>query len=185
SRRGRGSTAPIEHLESERNGATVQREQLALLRRLERDRGRRGKGDPAVETVLNQYELAFRMQTEVPDVVDLGAEDRQTLEMYGIGEEGTDDFGRQCLLARRFAEEGVRFIEIQSGGWDTHRNMRASLAARCNAVDKPIAGLLADLKRRNMLDDTLVVWGGEFGRTPYAQGADGRDHNANGFTMWM
>jgi len=184
-RRGRGSTAPIEHLESERNGVLVQQEQLALLRRLERDRSRRGKGDPAVETVLKQYELAFRMQTEVPDVVDLGAEDRRTLEMYGIGEEGTDEFGRQCLLARRFAEEGVRFVEIQAGGWDTHRNMRASLAARCNAVDKPIAGLLTDLKRRNMLDETLVVWGGEFGRTPYAQGADGRDHNANGFTMWM
>ena len=187
SRRGRNNQSqdPINHLESERNGTAVQKEQLALLRRLERERSRRGNGDPAVETVLEQYELAFRMQTEVPDVVNLGAEDRKTLEMYGIGEEGTDGFGRQCLLARRFAEEGVRFIEVSAGGWDTHRNMRTELANRCGAVDKPIAGLLADLKRRNMLDDTLVVWGGEFGRTPYAQGSDGRDHNAGGFTMWM
>ena len=107
--------------------------------------------------------------------------------MYGIGQDGTDEFGRQCLLARRFAEEGVRFIEIQAGGWDTHRNMRTALAARCNAVDKPIAGLLKDLKRRGLLDETIVVWGGEFGRQPTAEYASGsgRDHNSNGFTMWM
>ncbi len=175
----------LPHLDNEHHGAEVQQRQLQFLRQLERERERREGRSAPVESVLEQYELAFRMQTEVPGVVDIAGEDRRTLEMYGIGENGTDQFGRQCLLARRLAEEGVRFIELTAGGWDTHRNMREALADRCQAVDKPIAGLLADLQQRRMLDDTLVVWGGEFGRTPYAQGDDGRDHNAKGFTMWM
>lgn len=180
-----GDNQAIPNIRNDRHGEGVQRRQLVLLRQLERERERQAGRVRGLEGVLEQYELAFRMQAEVPDVVDLGTEDRKTLEMYGIGEDGTDGFGRQCLLARRLAEEGVRFIEITAGGWDTHRNMREELANRCGAVDKPIAGLLADLKQRRMLDDTLVVWGGEFGRTPYAQGDDGRDHNARGFTMWM
>jgi uncharacterized protein (DUF1501 family) len=102
-----------------------------------------------------------------------------------VGKEPTDAFARQCLLARRFAEKGVRFIEVSHGGWDTHRNMREELARQCGEIDQPIAALLADLKQRGLLDDTLVLWGGEFGRTPYAQNGDGRDHNAKGFTMWM
>jgi hypothetical protein len=175
----------LPHLDNEHHGSEVQQRQLHFLRQLERERERREGRSAPVESVLEQYELAFRMQTEVPGVVDIAGEDRRTLEMYGIGEDGTDQFGRQCLLARRLAEEGVRFIELTAGGWDTHRNMREELANRCQAVDKPIAGLLADLQQRRMLDDTLVVWGGEFGRTPYAQGDDGRDHNAKGFTMWM
>lgn len=175
----------IPNLKNDQHGEAVQRRQLGLLRQLEKERERRAGRVQGLESVLEQYELAFRMQSEVPDVVDLGTEDRRTLELYGIGSDATDGFGRQCLLARRLAEEGVRFIEITAGGWDTHRNMREALAERCLAVDKPIAGLLADLKQRRMLDDTLVVWGGEFGRTPYAQGDDGRDHNARGFTMWM
>ena len=175
----------IPNIRNQRHGDAVQQRQLKLLRQLEREREREAGRIRDLEGVLEQYELAFRMQSEVPDVVDLGTEDRKTLEMYGIGESATDGFGRQCLLARRLAEEGVRFIELSAGGWDTHRNMREALAGRCEAVDKPIAGLLADLKRRRMLDDTLVIWGGEFGRTPYAQGDDGRDHNARGFTMWM
>jgi uncharacterized protein (DUF1501 family) len=104
--------------------------------------------------------------------------------MYGVGR-GNDSFARQCLMARRFAEKGVRFIEVNHGGWDTHRNLKADLERQAAAIDQPIAALLADLKQRKMLDDTLVVWGGEFGRTPYAQGADGRDHNHKGFTMWV
>ncbi len=183
--RNSNATDAIPNLRNARHGSMVQRRQLALLRQLERDRERRAGRAKGLDSVLDQYELAFRMQSEVPDVVDLATEDRRTLEMYGIGQGSTDGFGRQCLLARRLAEEGVRFIEITAGGWDTHRNMREELAARCEAVDKPIAGLLTDLKRRRMLDDTLVIWGGEFGRTPYAQGDDGRDHNARGFTMWM
>ena len=175
----------IPNIRNARHGDQVQRRQIALLNQLERSRERRSKNLRNLEGVLEQYELAFRMQAEVPDVVDLGTESRKTLEMYGIGNDATDNFGRQCLLARRLAEEGVRFIELTAGGWDTHRNMREALAQRCEAVDRPIAGLLADLKQRRMLDDTLVIWGGEFGRTPYAQGDDGRDHNARGFTMWM
>jgi uncharacterized protein (DUF1501 family) len=104
--------------------------------------------------------------------------------MYGIGR-GNDSFARQCLMARRFAEKGVRFIEVNHGGWDTHRNLKADLERQAAEIDQPIAALLADLKQRKMLDDTLVVWGGEFGRTPYAQGNDGRDHNHKGFTMWV
>ncbi len=175
----------LPHLDNEHHGSEVQQRQLQFLRQLERERERREGRSAPVESVLEQYELAFRMQTEVPGVVDIAGENRRTLEMYGIGEDDTDQFGRQCLLARRLAEEGVRFIELSAGGWDTHRNMREALAERCRSVDKPIAGLLADLQQRRMLDDTLVIWGGEFGRTPYAQGDDGRDHNARGFTMWM
>ena len=184
-RRNQDTSEAIPNIRNDVHGDAVQRRQLTLLRQLERERERRSKGLRGLEGVLEQYELAFRMQAEVPDVVDLGTESRKTLEMYGIGEAATDGFGRQCLLARRLAEEGVRFIELSAGGWDTHRNMREALAERCTAVDRPIAGLLADLKQRRMLDDTLVIWGGEFGRTPYAQGDDGRDHNARGFTMWM
>jgi uncharacterized protein (DUF1501 family) len=124
------------------------------------------------------------MQAEMPDLMDLAGEKPKTLEMYGIGR-GNDSFARQCLMARRFAEKGVRFIEVNHGGWDTHRNLKADLERQAAEIDQPIAALLADLKQRKMLDDTLVVWGGEFGRTPYAQGNDGRDHNHKGFTMWV
>ena len=143
------------------------------------------------------------MQGEMPDVLDLSNETAATLRMYGIEEQrrgggrfgggfgggfgssgGTTSFGRQCLLARRLVESGVRFVEVTSRGWDHHRNLNESLTNSCNSVDKPIAGLLADLQQRDMLKDTLVLWGGEFGRSPYAQG-DGRDHNAKGFSMWM
>jgi uncharacterized protein (DUF1501 family) len=135
--------------------------------------------------VIESYELAFRMQAEMPDLMDISDEKPKTLEMYGIGAgNGNDDFARQCLLARRFAEKGVRFIEVNHGGWDTHRNLKADLQKQAGQIDRPIAALLADLKQRKMLDETLVVWGGEFGRTPYAQNADGRDHNSKGFTMW-
>ena len=175
----------IPHLGNDRFGAKAQREQIDLIQRLNRERLKREKQDRELEGVIESYELAFRMQAEVPDLVDLADEDKKTLELYGIGEQPTDSFGRQCLLARRFAEKGVRFIEVSHGGWDTHRNLREELARQCGEIDKPIAGLLADLQRRGLLDDTLVLWGGEFGRTPYAQNGDGRDHNVKGFTMWM
>ena len=170
-----------------RNGALTdaqQREQLRFVQQLNKERMRRTDDDDQVEGVIESYELAFRMQAEMPDLMDVAKEDRKTLEMYGIGE-GDDGFARQCLLARRFAEKGVRFIEVNQGGWDTHRNLKSDLERQAAAIDRPIAALLADLKRRRMLDSTLVVWGGEFGRTPYAQGPDGRDHNHRGFTMWV
>jgi hypothetical protein len=170
-----------------RNGTLTdaqQREQLRFVQLLNKERMRRTDDDDQVEGVIESYELAFRMQAEMPDLMDVAREDRKTLEMYGIGE-GDDGFARQCLLARRFAEKGVRFIEVNQGGWDTHRNLKSDLERQAAAIDRPIAALLADLKRRRMLDSTLVVWGGEFGRTPYAQGPDGRDHNHRGFTMWV
>ncbi|MEY3141846.1 MAG: hypothetical protein RLY21_339 [Planctomycetota bacterium] len=179
------STDPIPHIDNDRYGTQAQREQIDLIQRLNKERLKREKQDRELEGVIESYELAFRMQAEVPDLVDLSDEKKATLDMYGVGKEPTDAFARQCLLARRLAEKGVRFIEVSHGGWDTHRNLREELAKQCGEIDQPIAALLADLKQRGMLDDTLVLWGGEFGRTPYAQNGDGRDHNAKGFTMWM
>jgi len=134
---------------------------------------------------MESYELAYRMQMEVPEVVDLEGEPEYIREMYGMDNKVTHDFGRQCLIARHLAEAGVRFIEVGMGGWDHHRNLREDLPAKCREIDKPIAALLADLARSGMLEETLVVWSGEFGRTPYAQNGDGRDHNNRGFTSWM
>jgi uncharacterized protein (DUF1501 family) len=151
--------------------------------------------DPDVEGVIQSYELAFKMQSEMPEVLDLTKESQSTLALYGIGDttrkavngidSGTDDFGRKCLLARRMVEAGVRFVEIAHGNWDQHFNLETALGANAHAVDQPIAGLLTDLKSRGMLEDTLVIWAGEFGRTPHAQGGDGRDHNNKAFTLWM
>ena len=117
--------------------------------------------------------------------MDLASETQATLDAYGIGETGTDNFGRQCLLARKFVEAGVRFIELGKGDWDQHNNLKAKLKANAHAIDRPIAALLNDLKQRGLLQDTLLVWGGEFGRTPAAQNGDGRNHNNQGFSMWM
>ncbi len=179
---------PIENIDNDRYGEKAQREQLDLLQRLNKEHLRISKDDPAtrnaIEGVIESYELAFRMQAEVPELLEIANESKATLEAYGIGS-GDDRFARQCLLARRFAEAGVRFVEVTHGGWDTHRNLRTDLAKQCTTVDRPIAALLGDLKKRGMLKDTLVVWGGEFGRTPYAQNGDGRDHNNKGFTTWM
>ncbi|MDA1007545.1 MAG: DUF1501 domain-containing protein [Planctomycetota bacterium] len=161
-----------------------QREQLDLVQALNKERDRRARGDTNVDGVIESYELAFRMQAEVPELLDFAGENAKTLAMYGIGTAATDSFGRQCLLARRLSEAGVRFVEISVGGFDTHRNLKAELDTKCQSIDQPIAALLTDLKQRGMLKDTLVLWGGEFGRTPYAQGTDGRDHNNKGFTMW-
>jgi uncharacterized protein (DUF1501 family) len=150
--------------------------------------------DPEVEGVIQSYELAYKMQAQMPAVMDISKESQATLRMYGIGDTGqrvngidggTDDFGKKCLLARRMVEAGVRFVEIAHGNWDQHFNLEAALGANAHAVDLPIAGLLADLKSRDMLKDTLVIWAGEFGRTPHAQGGDGRDHNNKAFSLWM
>ena len=142
---------------------------------------------------IASYELAYNMQSSAPEAVDLGQEDQRTLEMYGVNKDKTDDFGRRCLIARRLAERGVRFIQLYSGGahnddnWDAHGDLEVNHNKHAGATDQPIAALLTDLKERGMLDETLVVWGGEFGRQPtaeYAKGS-GRDHNSYGFTMWM
>src|SRR5262249_26027369 len=148
--------------------------------------------DTELAARLESYELAFRMQQHAPDAVDLGQETARTLEDYGLNDATTERFGRRCLLARRLVERGVRFVQGYSGGghvdenWDAHQGMKKNHELHCAETDQPIAALLTDLKERGLLDETLVVWGGEFGRTPTSQGDNkGRDHNPRGFTMWM
>jgi hypothetical protein len=162
----------------------LQRKQLDLVQAMNRDL-LTSTANPEVEGVIESYELAFRMQGELPKVMDMSKESPATLAAYGVGGGASSDFGKQCLMARRFAEAGVRFIEVCHAGWDQHQNLQSRLTANCAATDKPIAALLADLKARGLLQDTLVLWGGEFGRTPDGRRADGRDHNAKGYTMWM
>jgi hypothetical protein len=142
-----------------------------------------------LEARISSFELAFRMQMEMPRIEDLSRETKETFELYGIDQKITEDFGRQCLLARRFAEKGVRFIQVTHSDsmvqWDQHSDLHKGHTKNALEVDRPIAGLLKDLKARGLLQDTLVMWGGEFGRTPTAQGTNGRDHNPEGFTMWF
>ncbi len=163
----------------------TQRLELDLVQTLNREALARDPHNAAVDGVIESYELAFRMQSQVPGVMDLNKETDATKKLYGIGTNTTDDFGRKCLLARRFIEAGVRFVELCHGNWDQHFGLTQALAGNCRSIDQPIAGLLTDLKQRGLLKDTLVVWSGEFGRTPFAQGTDGRDHNNKGFTLWM
>ncbi len=182
--RGGGGDEGVANLKSSRFDTKEQREQIDFLQALNRERLRREK-DPQVEGVIESFELAYRMQAEIPDLLDLSKEPKATQDMYGVGEQDTDAFARQCLTARRLAQAGVRYIQITKGGWDHHRNLKQAITDSTKAIDKPIGALLADLARTGMLKDTLVMWGGEFGRTPYAQGNDGRDHNNKGFTMWL
>ncbi|MCK5943123.1 MAG: DUF1501 domain-containing protein, partial [Planctomycetes bacterium] len=169
-----------------------QREKLALSRALDDDALARDGRDPALEAAIRNQELAFRMQTAVPELLEIDDETAATREMYGCNAdyEQTRTYARQCLLARRLVERGVRFVELTcpdtgSDRWDQHGNLKRNLARNCRMVDQPIAALLYDLEARGLLDDTIVLFGGEFGRTPFAQGRDGRDHNPFGFTMWM
>lgn len=162
-----------------------QHRKLELLQAMNRENLERTRLAP-VEGMIASMELAFRMQQEAPEVMNLAGEPDHIKDLYGIGREPTDNYGRQCLLARRFAEAGVRFIQVSTGyTWDQHSGLLKGHESNCARVDRPIAGLLADLKQRGLLEDTLVVWGGEFGRTPIVQGVNGRDHNPQGFTMWL
>lgn len=167
----------------------LQRMQLDFVRQLnEKHLTSTGPLDE-LESRISTMELAFRMQAQAPEATDLSDETAATQRLYGMDEKVTEDFGRQCLLARRFAERGVRFIQVTHSDsmvqWDQHSNLKTGHEKNALEVDKPIAGLLQDLKQRGLLHDTLVLWGGEFGRTPVAQGGNGRDHNPEGFTMWM
>lgn len=163
----------------------VQFAKLEFLQRMNRGHLEKTQYAP-VEGMIESMEMAFRMQASAPNVIDTMNEPDHIRELYGIGTEETDTFGRQCLLARRFAESGVRYLQVSTPNvWDQHGNLVKGHEKNSLAVDKPIAGLLTDLKQRGMLEDTLVVWGGEFGRTPIVQGSNGRDHNPQGFTMWM
>lgn len=185
------SDATIRDLSPGARSPEDQQRQFALLQGLNAAQARARPGDPELEAVIASYELAWRMQAHAPDVLDLSRESKATLDLYGIGRPETDNFGKQCLLARRFCEAGTRFIQVTYGdstanpAWDQHSNLPKH-ADHARAVDKPIAGLLADLKARGLLDDTLIWWGSEFGRTPYAEkNGTGRDHNPNGFTVWL
>src|SRR5262249_11862780 len=168
-----------------------QRKEFDLLQAMNSEQLRRTPGDTELEAVVGSFELAFRMQNYAPGILDLAGESPETLRLYGVGEKATDNFGRQCLMARRLAEAGVRYVQINYGdntnnpAWDQHSNLPKH-ADHALAVDKPVAGLLTDLKRRGLLEDTLVWFGGEFGRTPYAEkNGTGRDHNPDGFTTWL
>lgn len=163
----------------------AQRAQLDFVQRLNASRMKQDGVNPEIEGVIESYELAFRMQSEAGRVMDLKEESAATQKLYGIGDPVTDRFGRQCLLARKFAEAGVRFVQVTHDGWDHHRNLQTDVPKSCLSMDTPVAGLLTDLKSRDLLKDTLVIWGGEFGRTPHAQNLNGRDHNSKGFTLWM
>ena len=170
---------------------TEGRAHFDLLRELNAEQLKQRPGDAELEAVAASYELAWRMQQNAPDVLDLAKETSETHKLYGIGDKATDTFGRQCLMARRLSESGVRFVQVTYGdnsanpAWDQHSNLPKH-GDHAKAVDRPIAGLLADLKRRGLLEDTLVWWGGEFGRTPYAEkNGTGRDHNPGGFTVWL
>jgi hypothetical protein len=182
---GGGGSASVSNIRNPKQSLEAQRMQLDFLQSLNRNALEREPHDAGVEGAIRSFELGFRMQKDMPKVMDLAGESAATKALYGVGEQATDNFGRQCLLARRLVEAGVRFVEITSNGWDHHNDLKNALANRARGVDKPIAGLLKDLKARGLLKDTLVLWGGEFGRTPYAQGRDGRDHNHRGFTTWM
>lgn len=199
---GTGSAPTVSNLQNSRRSLDAQRIQLEFSQQLNRATAESLGDVSQVEGLISSYELAFRMQSEMPDVLDTSNESEQTLRLYGIesssresapgrssrsmgaGSGDASSFGRQCLVARRLLEAGVRFVEVTMPGWDHHRDIQQSLSSSCASIDRPIAGLLADLESRGMLSDTLVLWGGEFGRSPFAQG-DGRDHNNKGFTMWM
>ncbi|MBQ17070.1 MAG: sulfatase [Planctomycetaceae bacterium] len=177
--------ATVGNLKNPRLGTDLQRRQVDFVQSLNRGLLERRQSDEQLEGVIESYELAFRMQSELPRVLDFSGETKPTLDAYGVDGKPTDVFARQCILARRLAEAGVRFIELSHANWDQHGGLRNKLTANCTAVDQPIAALLADLKQRDMLKDTLVVWGGEFGRTPHVKKPDGRDHNSSGFSFWM
>lgn len=181
----RGVGDPVLYLSNPKGvDAQIQRDTIETVKRLNQKR-LDVVGDPEISTRINSYELAHRMQLAAPELMDLNKEPKVTLEMYGA-EPGKGSFANACLLARRLAEKGVRFIEIFHEAWDQHGNLVNDLKKNCRDTDQASAALIKDLKQRGMLDDTLVVWGGEFGRTPMVQGGDdGRDHHPNCFTMWL
>ena len=179
------SKATIGNLGNEKLTAALQRKQIDLIQSMNRNLRKEKPSDQRIDGVIKSYELAYRMQSSVPDLLDLSDEPQSMLELYGVNGKATNDFGRQCLLARRMVEAGVRYVEVTHANWDQHNGLRGKLQSNCRATDQPLAALLTDLAQRGMLEDTLVVWGGEFGRTPHVKRPDGRDHNSTGFSCWM
>lgn len=181
----RENTNTIRNIENPELLPDLQRVQLDYMKSLNMEKLKRDEYHPDVEGIIESYELAFRMQDEVPDVLDISGEPESIRALYGLDDNTTSSFGRQCLAARRLSEAGVRFIQLNHGNWDHHRNLSNGLRQRSAEIDRPIAALLHDLKQRDMLRDTLVIWAGEFGRTPHGQNGDGRDHNNRGYSLWM
>ncbi len=178
--------AVVSNLGNSRLKTSEQREQLDLIQSLNRRHARAAGDNQQIEGLIANYELAFRMQSTMPAIMSLNDESQETHDLYGIGSESTDNFGRQCLLARKFSERGVRYIQVSTNyTWDHHKKVKEGSIAESAKVDRPIAGLLADLARRGLLEDTLVVWGAEFGRTPMVENGDGRNHHPQAFTMWL
>ena len=189
-RAGNISGAKLKNIENSMLSESQREDRFGLLQELNSYQLNSHPGDDNLEATISNYELAWRMQTEAPELTDLSKETAATKSIYGIDEKHTDDFGKQCLLARRMVERGVRFVSVNYSDesanprWDQHGNMPKH-ADHARATDKPVAGLLQDLKARGLLEDTLVWWGGEFGRTPFSQNKDGRDHNPRGFTVFL
>ncbi|HUG81915.1 MAG TPA: DUF1501 domain-containing protein [Bryobacterales bacterium] len=183
---------PIQYLERPGMSPDLQRFELDMLQKMNRRSAERAQLDPQLEGRIQAFELAARMQTEAPEAFDLTKESEAIKKLYGLDNEETRDFGWQCLVARRLSERGVRFVQASHTyrvgnpvGWDAHTNLIPNHVGRAKQVDQPISALLTDLKSRGLLEDTLIVWSGEFGRTPIAQSGDGRDHNPYGYTSWM
>jgi len=181
--------AQVKYIHNSRVPKAIQRLQLDRLQQVNREHLDRAAGEASLEARINSFELAFRMQSELPRVEDISGESLETQKLYGLDNPVNANFGRMCLMARRFAEAGVRFIQVTHSDsnvqWDQHSDLKNGHEKNAREVDLPIAGLLTDLKARGLLEDTLVWWGGEFGRTPVVEGSNGRDHNPEGFTMWL
>ncbi len=190
-----GSASPIADLRPPQSASYIQptsdQTGLELLNRLNRDHLAENPGDPRLESRIRAYELAAKLQLSAPEAFDLGAETPATRRLYGVDEPTTEDFGRRCLIARRLAERGVRFVQVWSGAggptnnWDNHSNISKELPPMCASMDRPVSALLTDLNARGLLEDTLVLWNTEFGRMPFSQSSDGRDHNGGTFVGWM
>jgi hypothetical protein len=185
----RGDAEPVPNLHPPAGvGDDRQRAKLELLNALNRDHALSRPQQTELDARIASYELAFRMQAQAPEAIDLSRETEATRRLYGLDDKETAAFGRNCLLARRLVERGVRFVQLYHGAgskWDAHAKIESNHGQMCRSSDRPIAGLLKDLKARGLLDETLVIWGGEFGRTPMSEKGDGRDHNPTGFTMWL
>src|ERR1043165_97737 len=185
---------PIANLDNARFSSAVQRKQLDLLKEINLLHAKQREEDSRLSARIESFELAYRMQTEAPEAFDVSRESEETKKLYGLDNPATEIFGKQCLMARRLSERGVRMVQVYHTQtakrsscqlWDQHGGFKNEVSNNCAATDKPIAGLLKDLKARGLLEDTLVIWGGEFGRTPTAEGNDGREHHPFGFTMWL
>jgi hypothetical protein len=185
--------SPIENLRNASGSDAIQRERLDLVQRMNRRLVGQLQGDASMQGIIESMELAFRMQTTTPEVVDISKESEATLKLYGVGGKATDKNARACLLARKLSEAGVRFVQVSMGGWDHHGDIRNALPKSCAETDQPVAALIKDLKSRGLLEDTLVIWSGEFGRTPWSQDLSntapiekhGREHQPESFCAWM